>query len=105
MEKRNLRMVKTTPPASGVCEACNAVFKSHLHQAAQSKWEIQVQFERHKCKLQSTDHSQTSPIGPETPVPNDEANRHPPMRHVLSTETYIPDLLALPSLCGANCQQ
>jgi hypothetical protein len=57
MEKRNLRIVKTTPPASGVCDACNAVFKSHLHQAAQSKWEIQVQFERHKCKLRSTDPS------------------------------------------------
>jgi hypothetical protein len=59
MEKRNLRMVKTSPPAVGVCEACSAMFKSHLHQAAQSEWEIRVQFERHKCKLQSTDQAAT----------------------------------------------
>jgi hypothetical protein len=52
MEKRNLRMVKTSPPAVGVCEACSAVFKSHLHQASQSQWEIEVLFERHKCKSQ-----------------------------------------------------
>jgi hypothetical protein len=45
-------MVKTGPPVVGVCEACSAMFKSHLHQAAHSKWEIEVQFERHKCKLQ-----------------------------------------------------
>ena len=57
MEKRTLRMVKTGPPAAGVCEACHAMFKSHLHQAAQSQWEIQVQFERHKCKMQSAGQS------------------------------------------------
>jgi hypothetical protein len=55
MEQRKLRMLKTSPPAVGVCEACSAVFKSHLHQAAQSKWEIEVQFERHKCKFQHAD--------------------------------------------------
>ena len=57
MEKRNLRMVKTGPPAIGVCDACNAVFKSHLHQTAQSEWEIRVQFERHKCKPQHVDQA------------------------------------------------
>ena len=57
MEKRSLRMVKTGPPAVGVCEACSAMFKSHLRQAVQSKWEIEVQFERHKCKLPQADQA------------------------------------------------
>ena len=37
-----------------MCEGCEARFKSYLHQAAQSEWEIRVRFERHKCKLRST---------------------------------------------------
>jgi hypothetical protein len=57
MENRKLRMVKTGPPAVGVCDACNAVFKSHLRQTAQSEWEIRVQFERHKCKPPRVDQA------------------------------------------------
>ena len=57
MEKRNLRIVKTSPPAVGLCEGCNAIFKSHLRQAVHSEWEIKVQFERHKCKVPGADEA------------------------------------------------
>jgi hypothetical protein len=41
MPKRELRIVKQTPPAIGVCERCNAQFKDEG---------IQAQFDAHKCK-------------------------------------------------------
>lgn len=49
MEQRKLRIVKKTPsPAIGVCERCNAQFKSS---AADAEAEILAQFSAHKCKL------------------------------------------------------
>jgi hypothetical protein len=51
MPKRNLRIVKQTFKVTlGVCEACNSQFTSHLPKPDQSQWEIQTQFDRHKCK-------------------------------------------------------
>jgi hypothetical protein len=47
-----MSIVKTAPSAVGVCEACDAIFKSHWRQVAQSEWEIQVQFARHRCNPQ-----------------------------------------------------
>jgi hypothetical protein len=40
MPKRELRIVKQTSPAIGVCERCNTQFKDV---------EIQAQFDAHKC--------------------------------------------------------
>jgi hypothetical protein len=55
MLKRELRIVKRTLPAIGVCERCNAQFKSSL---AGPDPEIQAQFDAHKCK--PTDSSQNA---------------------------------------------
>jgi hypothetical protein len=41
MANRQLRIVKKTPPAIGVCERCTAQFKDG---------DIQAQFATHKCK-------------------------------------------------------
>ena len=48
MQKRQLRIVKRTSPAIGVCERCNAQFKSGLPSPSA---DIQAQFDAHKCKL------------------------------------------------------
>jgi len=49
MQKRKLRIVKKSPPpVIGVCERCNAQFKSSL--SFGSADDIQTQFEAHKCK-------------------------------------------------------
>jgi hypothetical protein len=55
MQKRKLRIVKRMPPAIGICERCNAQFKSDL---PYSNADIQAQFEAHKCTL--TDSSQNA---------------------------------------------
>lgn len=48
MPNRRLRIVKKSPPpASGVCERCNAQFKSNL---PNSMAEIKALFLIHKCK-------------------------------------------------------
>jgi hypothetical protein len=45
---RRLRIVKETPPpVIGVCECCNAQFKSSKHDAAA---DVAAQYESHKCK-------------------------------------------------------
>jgi hypothetical protein len=56
MQKRKLRIVKQSPPAIGVCERCNAQFKSSLPYPYA---DIQVQFEDQKCE--SIDTSQNAP--------------------------------------------
>jgi hypothetical protein len=48
MQKPNLRIVRKAPlPAIGVCERCNAQFKSNL---PSSTAEIKALFLVHKCK-------------------------------------------------------
>jgi hypothetical protein len=48
MPNRRLRIVKETPPpVIGVCERCNAQFKSSKHDAAA---DVAAQYESHKCK-------------------------------------------------------
>jgi hypothetical protein len=52
MPKRKLRFVKRYPRETiGVCEACNAQFKSYLPQQDKAEWEIKTRFEEHKCNL------------------------------------------------------
>jgi hypothetical protein len=47
MPKRNLRIVKHTHPAIGICERCNAQFKSSL---SDMELDIAQQFDAHKCE-------------------------------------------------------
>ena len=54
MPQRKLKIVKKNLKVTlGVCEACNAQFTSHLPQPDQSQWEIQTQFDRHKCEREA----------------------------------------------------
>ena len=49
MQKRKLRIVTKTPlPAIGVCERCNAQFKSDM---LYPEAHIQEQFDAHNCKV------------------------------------------------------
>lgn len=50
MAKRNLRIVKRTFPALGVCEYCNAQFKSSKPSGDDGAVEIAEAFDVHKCK-------------------------------------------------------
>jgi len=50
MPKRKLRLVKRVPPIIGVCEACNAQFKSIHTDPATAEADIEVSFKGHKCK-------------------------------------------------------
>jgi hypothetical protein len=56
MPKRRLRIVKEAPaPAIGICEHCNAQFKSSLPYPYA---DFQIQFNAHKC--QPVDSSQNA---------------------------------------------
>lgn len=49
MQKCKLRIVKDVPlPAVGICERCNAQFKSNI---LYFEADIQAQFDAHRCKL------------------------------------------------------
>jgi hypothetical protein len=50
MAKRKLRIVKRTPPAIGVCERCNAQFKSSNANTAHAELEIMDLFDAHRCQ-------------------------------------------------------
>jgi len=46
-----LRIVKRSARESlGVCDSCNAQFKSWLPQPDKAEWEIQARFDEHKCQ-------------------------------------------------------
>jgi hypothetical protein len=47
MQKRKLRIVQQSPPAIGICEGCNAQFRSGEFFP---DVDIQAQFDSHKCK-------------------------------------------------------
>jgi hypothetical protein len=62
MEKRQLRIVKKAPPpAIGVCERCNARFKSALDYPFA---DIQVQFDAHKCQSLNSDRESSNTGNP-----------------------------------------
>ena len=48
MPKRNLRVVKQDVPMIGMCEACNAQFKSFDLEEAERA--LKAQFDAHECK-------------------------------------------------------
>jgi hypothetical protein len=50
MPTRNLRIVKTTPKAIGICEYCNAQFTSSQPLEDDAEAEMRAQFDVHKCK-------------------------------------------------------
>ena len=52
MPKRNLRIVKQDVPIIGICEACNAQFKSFNVDEAERV--VIAQFDAHECKSLGT---------------------------------------------------
>jgi len=50
MPKRNLRIVKRTPIAIGICESCNMQFGSHQPIEDDAEAEMRAAFDAHKCK-------------------------------------------------------
>lgn len=50
MPKRNLRIVKRTPVAIGICEACNMQFHSKQPVEDNAEIDMMIQFDKHKCK-------------------------------------------------------
>jgi hypothetical protein len=50
MAERKLRIVKHDPPIIGICERCNAQFKSANFTPDAAKHEISAAFNTHKCK-------------------------------------------------------
>jgi hypothetical protein len=61
MQERQLRIVKEfPPPAMGVCERCNAQFKSDNPES--QIIDITAQFEAHKCKPVDSSQNADGPI-------------------------------------------
>jgi hypothetical protein len=50
MPNRQLQIVSQPTFLMGVCDSCNAEFKSYLRNEKLAGWEIKVMFGRHKCK-------------------------------------------------------
>src|SRR5438874_13543423 len=50
MPKRNLRIVKRTPIALAICEACNMHFHSKQPVEDNAEIDMKIQFTKHKCK-------------------------------------------------------
>lgn len=50
VDMRTLRIVKRTPIAIGICEHCNAQFKSQQAVEEDAEAEMKAQFDAHKCK-------------------------------------------------------
>jgi hypothetical protein len=54
MQKRKLRIVKPPLPAIGICERCNAQFRSSKVSQVDAENEIKEAFDIHKCELDSS---------------------------------------------------
>ena len=50
MPKRDLRVVKRTPIALGICERCNLQFSSNQPAEDDAEAELWAQFDNHKCR-------------------------------------------------------
>jgi septal ring-binding cell division protein DamX len=50
MPTRNLKIVKLTPIAIGVCEAYNMQFHSNQPIEESAETDLNIQFNKHKCK-------------------------------------------------------
>jgi hypothetical protein len=57
MPKPTLRIVKLTPIAIGVCEACNMQFHSKQPLEDNAEIELKIRFNKHKCKLLDVAHA------------------------------------------------
>jgi hypothetical protein len=58
MAKRNLKFVKRSARESvGVCDTCNAQFKSFLPQPDKAEWEITTRFDEHTCKQENSNQT------------------------------------------------
>jgi hypothetical protein len=58
MQKRKLRIVKPPLPAIGICERCNAQFRSSKVSQVDAENEIKEAFDIHKCKLDSSQNAE-----------------------------------------------
>jgi hypothetical protein len=50
MPKHNLRIVTQRSPFLGICEACNAQFRSYMPEQKDAEQVIKSQFATHECK-------------------------------------------------------
>jgi len=50
MPKRDLRIVKRTPIALGICERCNLQFSSNQPAEDDAEAELWAEFDNHKCR-------------------------------------------------------
>jgi len=50
MPKRDLRVMKRTPIALGICERCNLQFSSSQQAEDDAEAELWAQFDNHKCR-------------------------------------------------------
>jgi len=57
MLKRKLQVVNRSLPALGICERCNAQFKSSGPSESYAIVDIAVMFTRHKCKSVDRGHN------------------------------------------------
>jgi hypothetical protein len=56
--RRNLKIIKLTPIALGICESCNMRFQSHQPIEDDAEMEMRVAFGSHTCQ-----HQDASPVG------------------------------------------
>jgi len=59
MPARNLRVVKRTPIAIGICDNCNFQFKSSQPTEDDAEAEMRAQFDAHKCKREDASKPQS----------------------------------------------
>jgi hypothetical protein len=61
MPKRDLRVVKRTPIALGICEGCNLQFSSNQPAEDDAEAEPWAQFDNHKCRSVGTQSEHSKP--------------------------------------------
>ena len=62
MPTRTLRIVKLTPIAIGICEACNMQFHSKQPLEDNAEIELKIQFNKHKCKSLKAAQKRLPPV-------------------------------------------
>ena len=72
MPGRNLKMIKWVGaiPAVGVCTFCDRLFTvplESLKRVADAQWNLNLQFEEHKCKLRKSGMAESLPLSSNQP--------------------------------------
>jgi len=65
MPKRDLRVVKRTPIALGICERCNLQFSSNESAEDDAEAELWAQVDNHKCQSgdANPEHAKPASVG------------------------------------------